>query len=126
MKKNQDKISQKLIVMSNEIKKTESTVVEFINQHQKTNSTCDTNDQIKIGNQDHDTNSKNIKQILNIMSSNFNYNFNDSDKLSDRIIKIEKSIDGLERMTFQKLERFDKQSENIIHNINTINKYVRE
>lgn len=29
-------------------------------------------------------------------------------------------------MTFQKLEKFDKQSDNIIHSINTINKYVRE
>jgi hypothetical protein len=42
--------------------------------------------------------------------------------MSDKIIKIEKSIDGLERMTNQKLEKFDKQTDNIIHSINVINK----
>jgi len=46
--------------------------------------------------------------------------------MSDRVIKIEKSIDVLEKMTFQKLEKFDKQTDNIIHSINVINKYIRE
>jgi len=151
MKKNQEKISQKLIVMSNEFKKTESNFAELSNYIQKSNINNETTNDInfetnnesvpnrrisvqnnesvpnrRISIQDFDINSKNIKQILNILSSNFGYNFNDSEKMSDRVIKIEKSIDVLEKMTFQKLEKFDKQTDNIIHSINVINKYIRE
>lgn len=70
--------------------------------------------------------SKNVKQILNLLTSNFNYNFNDSTKLSDKIINIEKNIENIERMTFVKLEKFNKSSDNIINSINTINKYIRD
>lgn len=58
--------------MSNEVKKTESNVAEFINQYQKTSSTCETNESFKNYSTETDINSKNIKQILNILSSNFN------------------------------------------------------
>lgn len=83
MKKNQEKISQKLIVMSNEFKKTESNFTELSNYIQKSNINnettndinCETNNESvpnrRISIQDFDINSKNIKQILNILSSNF-------------------------------------------------------
>lgn len=83
MKKNQEKISQKLIVMSNEFKKTESNFAELSNYIQKSNINNETTNDInfetnnesvpnrRISIQDFDINSKNIKQILNILSSNF-------------------------------------------------------
>lgn len=85
MKKNQEKISQKLIIMSNDIKKTDSNFTEISNFIQKSFVNSETTNEsisnLKISNSnqqvksvssfDNDINSKNIKQILNILSSNF-------------------------------------------------------
>jgi len=85
MKKNQEKISQKLIIMSNDIKKTDSNFTEISNFIQKSFINSETtnesilnlkisnsNQQVKsVSSLDNDINSKNIKQILNILSNNF-------------------------------------------------------
>jgi len=42
--------------------------------------------------------------------------------MSDRIIKIEKNIESLHKMTFDKLEKHDKSSENVMHFISNTNK----
>jgi len=125
MKKNYEKLAVKLNVMSTEIKRTENVILDIkSNQNKSFNTTtCETNESIKYSDyKNDDINSRNIKQILNILSSNFNYNFNDSTKLSDKIIKIENHIESLEKMTSTKLDKFDKSSENLVHSINTINR----
>lgn len=73
MKKNQEKISQKLFIMSNDIKKTDSNYTEISNFIQKSFVNSETtNEQVKsVSSLDNDINSKYIKQILNILSSNF-------------------------------------------------------
>jgi hypothetical protein len=72
MKKNQEKISQKLFIMSNDIKKTESNYTEISNFIQKSSVNSETTNESKsVSSLDNDINSKNIKQIFNILSSNF-------------------------------------------------------
>lgn len=75
MKKNYEKLAVKLNVMSTEIKRTENVILDIkSNQNKSFNTTtCETNESIKYSDyKNDDINSRNIKQILNILSSNFN------------------------------------------------------
>jgi len=89
-KKNQEKMTENLKIISNEIKKTNMNVSELkLNHTTSINSTTNVSDSINYSkikryssvvcdtneynlNSNEDFNNKNIKQIYNILSSNFN------------------------------------------------------